>query len=533
MSLIRSAAELGLTPEVLQAGLALLAKPRKIVRHGKIENHPPAIVVENGRVARDEIYHAEMSIAVGLDRLLARDSRLLELPDDLWADFTPDEGQKQAIDAIAASNIVVLTGGPGTGKSALTRKAVEVFRHAGLQVLQVAPTGRAAKVLAQRTGFPAKTIHRALGRVPVGNGWLMHAGNKFPASVVVVDEVSMVSVNLFASLLDAIKTGARLLIVGDVDQLPSVDPGRVLFDIIQSAKVPVARLTKIFRQASESRIPYVARDINNGRLPENLAGEGTDVRFVERSTPELCVELVLAAVAPTGIPAQKKIDARDIQVIVPQKNHAVGVEALNIALQTALNPATDNEMDIPIGNNYFTRKGDRVLHVENNYDLDVMNGDLGFVLDSNPDGLDLGLYPEVRTSEDAEAGESGDEDEFGDIPPAAPHLRTRKHVLVVEFDDGTKQVAYNKQEARELRLGYAVTVHKFQGSQSPAVIFIAHPVHQFMLTRANVYTALTRASKYVLIIGSANTLARAASNTRGAERRTQLRDFMQLPRTSP
>jgi exodeoxyribonuclease V alpha subunit len=527
MSIQRTIAELGLTQDLLKVGLESLSSD--------------AVTVDSDRVALTATYMAEQAIAAEALRLARVQVRELPVPADLWGDFEPHEHQRSAIEALAGTPFMIITGGPGVGKTTIVRKALQLFKSSGAHVLQMAPTGKAAIRMAEQTGHPASTIHRALGWT--GDGWYYHARRPIPASVIVIDESSMIDVELMADLLAAIRTGTRVLVVGDVDQLPSIRAGRVLHDLITSGQFTVCRLTKIFRQAAESRIPYVARDINQGQLPSNLDGEGTDVRFIERNTEEETLQLIMLAVTK-GIPEQKGIPAQNIQVIAAQKSGLVGVENLNLALQNALNPTTDHESDVAVGGpNYMVRKGDRVIHTKNNYDLEVMNGEMGWVLGSNPNGLDLGEFPTVRTAEDKrdapepEPREENDDDETdADEPetdePEEPTRRKQKYVLVVQFDGHDEPIGYTAKEAREVQLGYCITIHKSQGSQFPAVVIPTHSVHQWMLSRALVYTGLTRAEKYVLMVGHERALAKAARNTRGTERRTQLQRFLRdVPRS--
>lgn len=538
----RTIQELGLTQDLLRQGLDNLTRPRTVMRNGQSDRIGPAVVIEEGRVALRETHAAELSLARSIRRLAGAEHEALEVPADLWDGFEPHEAQVDALAKIAQARVSILTGGPGVGKTTIVRTTLKLFQDNGLKVIQVAPTGKAAIRMTDQTGFPARTIHRALGFS--GQGWIHHSGNPMPVSAVIADESSMVDVHLFASLLAAAKTGTRVLLVGDIDQLPSIQAGRVLYDLIQSGVIAVARLTKIFRQASESRIPYVARDINEGRVPDNLVGEGTDVRFVERGTEEAVLDLIVKAVT-IGIPQQKGIPTRDIQVLAAQKSRSIGVEALNIALQSAVNPTQDHQLDISVGANYQVRPRDRIIHTKNNYDLGVMNGEMGWIIETHPLGVDLDKYPDVHTSEDVadDAAEDldvtgyddGDDDDFGhegsgsaSMDPDSEESKVKKrkkiYVLVAEFDG--RQVAYNKAEARELQLGYAITVHKSQGSQFKAVVMVAHSAHQFMLTRQLLYTGITRAEKYVLIVGQEAAVAKAARNVRGAERRTQLQRFL-------
>lgn len=531
----RAIRELGLSYELIRLGLELLTEPRIVRRKGTDVLEPPRVRIDGQHVALEETVQSEESVARSLKRLRQAELDPLEVPGDLWADagFEPHPAQVAAIEALAQSPVLVLTGGPGVGKTTIVKKALALLQRQGT-VTQVAPTGKAAIRMRDLTDFPASTIHRALG--VRNDGWFHHAQNPLPTTAVLVDESSMISVDLMAALLRAIATGTRLLLVGDVDQLPSIQAGRVLYDIIASGAVPVVRLTQIFRQAADSRIPYVARDFNDGLLPSNLDGLGTDVRFVERADANACLDLLVRAVA-VGIPQQKGIPSSDIQVLIPQKKGDVGVEVVNNMLQSVLNPpkATDAATStIGISGTYQARAGDRVIQTRNNYDLEVMNGEQGRVLAVDSSGLDLTPWPTVRTSADAEdaTAASASTEEVPSATPAAasatPAPRRGKYVLVVEYPDpnGERVLAYTSSEARELQLSYAISVHKSQGSAYPAVVMVVDKSHQYMLTRPLCYTALTRAESYVLVLGQTDTLARALRNTRGTVRRTRLQEFM-------
>jgi exodeoxyribonuclease V alpha subunit len=528
---------LGLNHDLLTQGIELLKKPRKVTRKGRTVELGPQIAVDSGRISLRETYNAEVNIARHVRRLMSASLTPLSVPEGVFdPGFTPHPLQLEAIQTVATSAVVVLTGGPGTGKTTIVKGGLRVYRGSGLKVLQCAPTGKAAIRMNEQTEFPAATIHRSLGYQD--GSWHHNETNPFEAEAVIADETSMVDVRLMDALLAGVKTGARLLLVGDVDQLPSIGAGRVLHDLILSGELPVVRLTKIFRQAEESRIPYVARDINEGRLPDNLAGSGTDVRFVEQADPSKAAEWIVHY-ATKVIPEAKGIPATAVQVLAGQKSKETGVEALNIALQQALNPAADSELDVFIGGGYSARTSDRVIHTQNNYDLEVMNGEMGTVVDADPKGVNMDDHPTARTSEDGDPTEDDASDydaldyDAGYFDAFAPPEETekkrelkKKYVLVIEFNGGSRQVAYNKTEARELLLGYAITIHKSQGSQFPAVVMACHSQHRTMLSRQLVYTGITRAESFVLMVGEEQALAKAARNTRGSERRTQLQTFL-------
>ena len=410
--------------------------------------------------------------------------------------FTPAPEQHRAVELAAANPVVIVTGGPGVGKTATTNAIIGMFEEEDLHVVCCAPTGKAAQRMAEQTGHAACTIHRLLAYNPDGS-FARDAEDPIVADVVILDEASMVDSVLFAALLDAIPRQARsIVIVGDVDQLPSIGAGRVLYDLIESGTVPTIRLTKIFRQASESRIPYVARDINTGAAPDVAAlDKSGDVVFAPVESPEDIAQAVISAFR-THIP-NRGFRQEDIQVLCPQRSGPCGVESLNVVLQRELNPsAYPDAVHVAIGNHYQAYMGDRVIHTKNNYKLNVFNGEIGHVTRCNWRGLgDVGK---------AETGES-----------------KGPFVLTVAFDG--REVAYTKTAAYDLQLAYAITIHKAQGSQFKAVVLPVSSSHTFMLTRPLVYTGITRASDLLLMVGEESALAGAAVNTRGVQRRTTLR----------
>lgn len=413
--------------------------------------------------------------------------------------FDPAPEQSRAVELAAQHKAIIITGGPGVGKTATTNAVIGLFEANGLDVACCAPTGKAAQRMAEQTGREASTIHRLLGFT--GDGWKHNAENPLPVDALIVDEASMVDSELFAALLAALPTKARLVIVGDVDQLPSIGAGRVLYDLIESGVIPTVRLTKIFRQAEESRIPYIARDINTGATPDlaSCTKDG-DVIFAGTSDAE---DILAGVVSAFRTHLRNRGFAQDdIQVLVPQRTKTCGVENLNAVLQRELNPnAYDGNVSVKItGADVY--EGDRVIHTKNNYKLMTFNGEIGKVVACNWRGL-------------RDIGEAVFAGFFENATP-----RENAHVVIVDYGD--RKVAYSKEEAYDLQLAYAITIHKSQGSQFKAVIMPISPEHKFMLTRPLVYTGITRASEQLLIIGDAAALGEAAVNTRGVQRRTTL-----------
>jgi exodeoxyribonuclease V alpha subunit len=361
----------------------------------------------------------------------------------------------------------VITGGPGVGKTTLVNAILRIVRARGVVVALCAPTGRAAKRLTETTGSEAQTIHRLLETDPKTGSFTRNEANPLACDMLVLDEASMVDVPLMRSVLKALPDRAALIIVGDVDQLPSVGPGQVLKDVIGSETVPVVRLTEVFRQAAQSRVILNAHRINRGQMPELQSVEGSDFYFVDATDPENAVRKMLTLVRHR-IPARFGLDpVRDVQVLCPMNRGGLGARALNLELQRTLNPHSEVRVE-RFGWTYSV--GDKIMQTENNYERDVFNGDLGIV---------------ARI--DMEAG-----------------------VLVVNFDG--RDVVYGFGELDELVLAYATTIHKSQGSEYPAVVIPLTTQHYIMLARNLLYTAVTRGKQLVVLIGQRRALAIAVRN---------------------
>ncbi|KDU97509.1 recombinase RecD, partial [Komagataeibacter rhaeticus AF1] len=370
--------------------------------------------------------------------------------------------QQEAVRLALNSKVLVITGGPGVGKTTLVNAILKIVTAKGTDVQLCAPTGRAAKRLSESTGLEGKTIHRLLETDPASGTFKRDDTNPLTCDLLVVDEASMVDVLLMRSLLRALPDNAALLIVGDVDQLPSVGPGQVLADIIGSNAVPVVRLTEVFRQAAQSRIITNAHRINESRMPELSAEEGSDFYFVEAAEPEVGLRKLLAVVRDR-IPARFGLDpVRDVQVLCPMNRGGLGARSLNIELQQALNPPDEVKVE-RFGWTYGP--GDKVMQIANDYDRDVFNGDLG-----------------VIGRIDVEEGE-----------------------LTVSFDG--RDVVYGFGELDELVLAYATTIHKSQGSEYPAVVIPLVTQHYAMLARNLLYTGVTRGRKLVVLVGQKKALA--------------------------
>ncbi len=475
-SLLRQTAELLRTPEAPMAITlqSLVQEGRLVVRdlpEGRAVYKRPAWVAETG-VAR----------ALSLLKLMAAPPPPLHLQDLLdqvqqerRLELSPE--QAQAVAAAFKEKTLIITGGPGTGKTTIISCILDTYRHLGARVLLMAPTGRAAKRLSETTGAEAKTIHRALEFSPQDGGFRRNAAEPLNADVVVVDEMSMVDTYLMYHLLKAIAPPARLIMVGDAHQLPSVGPGNVLKDLIDSEVVPVARLTQIYRQARESLIVVNAHRINQGAFPVLPQRFGaTDFVFLEFTEPE-ALHRRLISLATLELPRRYGFDSvKDIQVITPMHRGGLGVAALNQELQRTLNP---NSPAWTWGDRHF-RRYDKVMQLRNNYYKEVFNGDQGQVW-----------------GYDAEAGQ-----------------------LQVKFDG--RLVTYESGEREELTLAYAVTVHKAQGSEFPAVLLVLTTQHYMLLQRNLLYTALTRGRRLVVVLGSKRALGMAISNDRPIRRFTYL-----------
>ena len=367
-------------------------------------------------------------------------------------------------------------GGPGTGKTTTTQGIIAALKHMGLRILLAAPTGRAAKRMSEATGMESKTIHRLLEFNPK-DGYKRNDENPLEGDALIVDECSMIDIILMNNLMKAIPSSMRVVFVGDIDQLPSVGAGNVLRDIIESEKIPVIRLTRIFRQAQTSRIVMSAHAINQGRFPDTSNGKQTDFFFIQQEEPEKVAEEIVNLVK-NRLPKAYSQGVSNIQVLTPMQRGVVGAANLNMALQNALNPS---QIALNRGG-YSFRQGDRVMQLRNNYDKDVFNGDLGYV-----ESVDM----EERT-------------------------------LLMNFEE--RQVEYEASELDELTLAYATTIHKSQGSEYPIVVMPVLMTHYVMLQRNLVYTGITRAKKICVLIGTKKALSFAIRNMSVLKRNTKLKE---------
>ena len=410
--------------------------------------------------------------------------------------MTYDDVQRDAIRQAATAKVMVLTGGPGTGKTTTTHGIISAYKAFGLRILLAAPTGRAAKRMTEATGLEAKTIHRLLECKPP-EGYQKNEENPLEGDVLIVDECSMIDIVLMNSLLKAIPQNMRLIMVGDVDQLPSVGAGNVLRDIIDSRSFPVVRLTRIFRQAQTSRIIMNAHRINEGKAPDISNGKDTDFFFMENEDAEAVVPQIVELVK-NKLPNYYHVDSRQIQVLTPMQRGVVGATNLNLALQEALNP-TEQEIfvrgrgavmmpkDTLRRSGFAFRADDKVMQIKNNYDKEVFNGDIGII-----------------ESVDAE-----------------------DRTLKVNFDN--RIVEYDVTELDEIVHAYATTIHKSQGSEYPIVVMPVLMNHYVMLQRNLIYTGITRAKKILVMVGTKKALSYAIRNVTVRKRNTLLKERLADP----
>lgn len=429
-------------------------------------------------------FNAEVGIAREIDRIQKGESKLRNIDtakalqwvqEKLQINLAPAQGDAVALSFLAKLHII--TGGPGTGKSTITKAILKIAEQLTGKILLAAPTGRAAKRMTEITGKKAQTIHSLLEFDFRNGGFKRKKENPLDCDLLIIDETSMIDTQLMFHLLKAIPTSARVLFVGDINQLPSVGPGNVLQDMIGSYKIPVTTLSEIFRQAQGSRIIVNAHKINEGIFPDTTSKADSDFFFIEAETPEHVLQQIIALVAQR-LPSKYNLHAiDDIQVLSPMKRGIVGIENLNILLQEQLNP---REKFLMKSGRRF-QVGDKVMQIRNNYQKEVYNGDVGRIL-------------------------AIDEEE---------------QEMLVRFDE--KEVVYDFSELDELVLAYAVSVHKFQGSECPCVVMPVHTTHFKLLHRNLLYTGVTRGKKLVVLVGTKKALAIAVKNDEIKQRHTGLK----------
>lgn len=449
-----------------------------------------AVVVDNGRVYPEDLYNFETQISSKV-RSIVNQKHEGRLPkkdelDSMTAEIERERGisfaslQKEAISCAALSNMMILTGGPGTGKTTTVLGIIDVFRRLNLRTLLCAPTGRAAKRMSEATGMEAKTIHRLLEYNPHKGMFIRCEGIPLDADAVIMDEASMVDTRLMIDFLRALGQGTSLVIVGDVDQLPSIGPGSILRDLIDSAIVPTVRLNEIFRQAQASRIVKCAHLINQGRMPVTDNDHGGNFFFLPTKEPSKIASTIVDMVT-RRLPKRYGFDpVDDIQVLSPMHKSETGVQNLNALLQTGLNPERPGHPQVRYGGWTF-REGDKVMQIRNNYDKMVFNGDIGRVLKIDPG----------------------------------------RKVLLVRFED---VVDYSTDDLDEIVPAYAVSVHKSQGSEFKCIVMPVTTQHFIMLKRNLLYTAVTRAKELAVLVGDFRALAIAVKNGQVSERNTSLKE---------
>ena len=513
--LLRKAAELLRVPaEAVERHLNDLSMDRKLVR--KIFSDAEGR--ERTFVYSSTAYYAELSTAVMLSRLnLTLETSDTEIDTLLHrvsrqSKIELDERQKEAVSEAVKHGVLILTGGPGTGKTTTINAMIRYFEAEGLEILLAAPTGRAAKRMTEATGCQARTIHRMLelsgGPESAGGraSFMKNEDDPLEADVIIIDEMSMVDLYLMQALLKAVVPGTRLILVGDVSQLPSVGPGSVLQDLIRSEAFPVVRLTKIFRQAAESDIIVNAHKINRGERIV-LDNKSRDFFFLQRQDPNVILRVVLALVQEK-LPRYVNAQPSDIQVLTPMRKGALGVENLNRVLQRYLNPAAPDKPELPFGHGSaggedgenqkgVLRTGDKVMQIRNNYQLEwEVRNRYGIAVDRG-----LGVFN----------GDMG----------IVRGINSFAEEVTVEFDEG-RMVSYPYKQLDELELAYAVTVHKSQGSEYPAVVIPLLAGPRPLMNRNLLYTAVTRARSCVTLVGSAGTFQAMVDNGTEQKRYTGL-----------
>ncbi len=450
-----------------------------------------------GLAAPRDIRDCEDGIAEHLVRLMRRpgipaaEAALAIADSERKLGVRLDPSQRTAAVMALVNSVCIITGGPGTGKSTTMRVLVDALKSFGRDPVLAAPTGRAAKRLTEVSGHGASTCHRLLSYSASEGGFSFHADNPFPEDWFVTDEFSMVDTRLAHSFVQAIKDGAGLTIVGDVDQLPSVGPGQVLRDLIESGAVPTARLSTVHRQGKDSGIVTAAHNINTGLHP---MGDGTPLNGFEvdsQEDPEALVARIVQLMR-VDLPALGYDPIKDVQVLAPTRKRDLGIDVLNLAIKDAMNPALDDGRSVTLSKRTFT-VGDRVMHIRNDYSKGVYNGEVGSVC-------------EITTSYDK-----------GERVPSG---------FVVDYS-GDK-VNYSSKDVSDVEQAWATTVHKSQGCEFPVVILACHSVHTHMLNRNLVYTAVTRAKERCIVVGEDAMLAFAAKKTDATRRHTGLRKLVVL-----
>jgi exodeoxyribonuclease V alpha subunit len=467
---------------IIQKVLASLQDQGRLIQH--------TLAVEGGPASfiwLKALYSCEVGISRELKRIAtAQDAirpveiekALAWVQEKLHIELAPE--QAEAVRESLTSKLHILTGGPGTGKSTITNAIIKILEKVTSQIVLAAPTGRAAKRMSEITGRKASTIHSLLEFDFAAGGFKRNRDNPLSGHLFIIDEASMIDTQLMYHLLKALPSTGRLLLIGDIDQLPSIGPGNVLKDLIQTQKLPMTRLTEIFRQAKGSKIITNAHRINRGISPDLSYENKGDFLFIQCETPEEILDKVGSLIAK-DLPEHYELDAiNDIQVLSPMRKGGIGIENLNHHLQELLNP---NKPEILRMGHRF-REGDKVMQMRNNYNKLVFNGDVGRILE----------------------------------------ILQEDQIITVDFDG--KHVEYDFSELDELALAYACSVHKYQGSECPCIIMLIHTSHYKMLNRNLIYTGITRGRKLVVIIGTKKALAIGVKNDEVKGRYTGLKQMI-------
>ncbi len=473
-----AASTLECRPEELNAPLSRLILDSRVVVEGS---------EAETLVFCTDLHEAETSVAAAIQAILKQaPAAFTSDPATSISRFESRQGIKlgaEQIDAVIRASrhrFFIITGGPGVGKTTILRALLGIYSDNKVNPVLCAPTGRAAKRLSESTGHEAYTLHRALEYQPHA-GFTRNARKPLAGDVFIIDEASMIDIRLMASLMSAIPPHGSVLLVGDVDQLPSVGPGCVLRDLIESGAVPVARLSQIYRQAAESQIIKAAHAVNQGHLPPLESESDSDFFFIERTGPEAISGTLLHLVAER-IPGKFHLDRRDeIQVLTPMNRQSLGTRELNLSLQAALNPPSEMKFEIERFGTLF-RTGDKVIQTRNNYDKEIFNGDIGHIVEI-----------------------------------------TSEPVSVYVTFDGNQRVHYEPGELDELQLAYAVTIHKAQGSEFPAVVIPLASQHFVLLQRNLLYTAITRGKRLVIVVGEKRALEMTVRNRESSQRYSGLK----------
>lgn len=514
--LLASASELlHVDPSVMEKHLTDLQMEKKIVvkvnEENVLDSETAAQEIDppSRHVYASQYYYTELNTARMLHDLNLRGSepeaeirkKLEKICEE--EKIEPDELQIRAVIEAVNSGLLIITGGPGTGKTTTINTIIRYFEQEEMEILLAAPTGRAAKRMTEATGYEARTIHRLLELTGVpsddkdtsGMHFERNEENPLDADAIIIDEMSMVDIYLMHALLRAVNPGTRLILVGDTNQLPSVGPGNVLRDLIASKAFNVVQLTRIFRQAAESDIIVNAHKINDGeRIP--LGKRSKDFLFIRREQPDAIISAMLTLVREK-LPNYVHADMFDIQIMTPMRKGALGVERLNTILQSFLNPQDPSKPEKEVGGTIY-RVGDKVMQIKNNYQIEwETRNRYGIPVDSGAGVFngDIGIIREINTFAEE---------------------------LTVEFDEG-KVVDYSFKQLEELELAYAITIHKSQGSEYPAVVIPVYSGPRMLMTRNLIYTAVTRARACVCLVGIPEMLQAMVDNEVEQRRYTGLK----------